>query len=382
MIGRLTEEGRDRDMQPKRQHRIVGRRNERGSVLAIATVGMLAVLLVAGLCIDFNHLYMVQIEMQAAADAAAIAAASQLNTTSGGIKAAVTEATKTLNKYNTNTDVTIPASSVTFAVNLNGSYIDWTSAQVSPANIRFVKVAIPPKPVTMSFLSSVIGSTQYIGATATGGMSVALTMNKYYSAMIIIENDGCGMEPGMTYTLSPKVWNSSSPNSYRVLAGTGGDLILTGTIHAYGYANGTYTVAQLSQSDDARLARIGINTRFDDYSWHPNTNATDEPPDTIVSENINYATYRQMQGYGAVERSYGVENRRIITLPIAATSDYNTYTRNVTANKLGAFFLPNKMGTDGNLIVEYIGTHLVVPMGEYRAGGIQLNELSRAVLYK
>jgi hypothetical protein len=54
----------------------------------------------------------------------------------------------------------------------------------------------------------------------------------------------------------------------------------------------------------------------------------------------------------------------------------------VTANKLAAFFIRNKMTADCNLIVEYIGSHLVVPVGEYRPGDIQLNELSIPVLYR
>src|SRR5262245_10144167 len=101
-------------MNPKCQHRIMKRNSERGNILVLASLGMIAVSLVAGLCIDFTHLYMAQIELQSAADAAAIAGASQLNTTSGGIKTAVDEATKVLNKYDINTSVTIPSSSVTF----------------------------------------------------------------------------------------------------------------------------------------------------------------------------------------------------------------------------------------------------------------------------
>jgi Flp pilus assembly protein TadG len=369
-------------MNPKCQRRISRRKNERGNVLVLAGLGMVALSLIAGLCIDFTHLYMAQIELQSAADAAAIAGASQLNTTSGGIKLAVAEATKVLNKYDINTNVTIPSSAITFATNLNGSYITQVNAESSPANIRFLKVTIPPKPVAMSFSAPVLGSSKDVATTATAGMSVALTMNKFYSASIFIESCAAPLVIGQTYTLAPKIWSSSAANSYRVLAGTGGDLILTGAIHAYGYANGTYTVAQLSEADQCRITRIGVNTRFADYSWHGSTNSTDEPPDKIITENISYATYRQRQGANQIDRTDGVNNRRIITLPIAEDENYNTWTRQVVADRLGAFFLKKKIGTDCNFQVEYIGSHLVVPVGEYTAGGIQLNELSIAVLYK
>src|ERR1700754_2674740 len=97
-----------------------GYKSQRGSVLATSAIGMLAMLLATGLAIDISHFYSAKAELQNAADAAALAAASQLNSTSGGIKLAVVEATKPLNKYDFKSNVTISASDVTFSKNLNG----------------------------------------------------------------------------------------------------------------------------------------------------------------------------------------------------------------------------------------------------------------------
>src|SRR5262245_6223118 len=179
-----------RKMNPRSKWKVAGTRVERGSVLAISTLGMLATLLIAGMCIDISHLYMAKIELQDAADAAALAAASQLNSTSGGIKLAVAEATKVLNKYDVKRDVTIPSSAVSFSVNLNGTYMNQAGAEAAAANIRFVKVTIPPKPIGMTLISSVIGSTKNLGASTIAGMSVALTMNKFYTPFIFIEPAG------------------------------------------------------------------------------------------------------------------------------------------------------------------------------------------------
>src|SRR5262245_22514794 len=142
--------------------RVVGKRVERGSVLAVTAIGLLSSMLIAGMCIDISHLYMAKIELQDAADAAALAAASQLNSTTGGIKLAMAEATKTLNKYDVKQNVVIPSSAVTFSVNLNGPYLIQTAAEAIAATIRFVKVAIPPKPVGISLAASVLGDTQNI----------------------------------------------------------------------------------------------------------------------------------------------------------------------------------------------------------------------------
>lgn len=367
------------------------RNGERGSVLAVTVIGMLAILLATGLAVDISHLYSTKAELQNAADAAALAAASQLNSTSGGIKLAVAEATKALNKYEFGNDVTLGSADVSFASNLNGSYVDSTSAQASPTTIRFVKVTIPPKPVKMAFASLAISQTQNLSATATAGLSVGLTMNKFYTAYTFIESAAAPLQRGQVYTLSPKNWNDSSPNSYRVLGGPGGDMILTGSIHAYGYIGTSYSIAHLNGTSPAgsltspsmcRYAQIGTNTRFGDYTVHPQANSTDEPPDTIVDETITYQQYRDMQGNGVVQKSNGMRNRRVMTLPIASNTTYNTSNGTVTSNRLAAFFIRKKVGTDCGLQVEYIGSPMAVPDGTFQPGMSQMSELSIPVLYK
>lgn len=358
------------------------RRRERGSVLIVSTIGMLSFFLAAGLAIDISHLYTSKADLQSAADAAALAATSQLNSTSGGIQCAVNEATKAINKYDFSKNVTLTAADVTFATNLNGAYVSQAAAQASPASIRFVKVTIPPKPVQMSFAALVINQSQTLTATATAGLSVGLSMNKYYTAYTFIEPAAAPLQKGQTYTLDAKAYNDSSPTSYRVLAGPDGDLITTGTIHAYGYIGTNYTVAQLATSEMCRYAKVGTNTRFGDYTVHPQVNPTDEPPDTITQENISYAQYTTMQGNGTVQRADGVRNRRVMTLPIAPNNTYNTSTRTVTANKLAAFFIRRKIGADCKLEVEYIGAPIAVPDGTYSPGSPQMGDLAIPVLYK
>jgi Flp pilus assembly protein TadG len=359
-----------------------GRKSERGSVLALSTVGMLAMLLATGLAVDISHFYTAKAELQNAADAAALAGASQLNSTSGGIKLAVIEATKSLNKYDIKLNVTVSPSDVTFAKNLNGPYVSQAGAIADPTQVRFVKVSIPPKPVGVSFAAVTLGSTKNIGATATAGLSVGLTMNKFYTAYTFIESNSAPIVKGTLLTLNAKAGNDKTPTSYRVLSGPDGDLILTGPVHAYGYIGSSYNIANLSQSEMCRYAKIGMNTRFGDYSAHGGSNAVDQPPDTITQENITYQQYRDMQGDQVKQHPNGMLNRRIITVPIANNSTYNTSNRTVVSNRLAGFFVKKKVGTDCNLVVEYIGAPMAVPVGTYEPGSPQMSELSIPVLYK
>lgn len=359
-----------------------GRKSERGSVLAMSAVSMLALLLATGLAVDISHFYTAKAELQNAADAAALAGASQLNSTSGGVKRAVTEATKALNKYDFKNNVGITSANVTFSNNLNGTYVDSASAQSNPTSIRFVKISIPPKPVGVAFSAVALGATKDISASATAGMSVGLTMNKFYTAFSFIESNAAPIVKGTVVTLGAKAGTDSAPTSYRVLAGPEGDLILTGPIHAYGYIGSSYNVANLSQAEMCRYAKIGVNTRFNDYTAHAGSNSTDQPPDTIIQENITYAQYTDMQGNNVEQVSGGMLNRRIITVPIANNSTYNTTNRTVTSNRLAAFFIKKKVGTDCNLVLEYIGSPIAVPVGTYSPGSSQMSELTIPVIYK
>lgn len=372
------------------------KRDERGAAMVVSVIGMLALILATGLAVDISHFYTAKAELQNVADAAALAAAGQLNSTTGGVKMAVAEGTKALNKYDFKKSVTLTSANFSFATNLNGTYVDYASAQTSPDTIRFVKVVVPPQPVGVSFSKIVIGSTKNIGATATGGMSVGLTMNKFYTAFTFVETAASPLARGSSYNLVPKAGNDSAPGSYRVLTlgdgSAGSPLVLTGPIHAYGYSQGGYKAADLPAKSPAgnltapsmcRSAQIGINTRFGDYNVHGSTNVDDQPPDLIVQENINFNQYNDMLADPSVTKTTGgMKNRRVMTLPITRQPNYNTSTRNVIADRLGAFFIKKKIGTNCELEVEYIGEMMTVPMGTYSPGDPQSHELTVPVLYK
>src|SRR5256885_16612550 len=104
----------------RRQQRI-DRRGERGAILVLSAIGMLSILLAVGLGVDISRFYLAKTELQNAADAAALAAVSALNTSALGITKAADRAVASMNNYDFNkTGVTFPRSNVLFAVNLDG----------------------------------------------------------------------------------------------------------------------------------------------------------------------------------------------------------------------------------------------------------------------
>src|SRR5437764_10481787 len=112
------------------------RRRERGSIIATATLGMLCFLLAVGLGVDISRLYTAKTELQNAADASALAAASGLNFHPSGITDATDRAVAAMNSYNFNkTNVAFTRDAVRFARNLDdfdkGLDMDEASASAS-----------------------------------------------------------------------------------------------------------------------------------------------------------------------------------------------------------------------------------------------------------
>ena len=182
------------------------RKNERGSVLAYTVLSALFLFFAVGLGVDLGHLYLVKVELQNTADAAALAGASALKIpTPDRISIAVDRAVTVmnLNKYNFNNknygDVMTTDEQrtlVTFAVNLsefddNGIGRTEAEATAAPNDIRFVRVATPDVPVNIFFSIPILGLSRDIDAKAVSGLSVPGNTN-----FCILPMSAIGCNPG------------------------------------------------------------------------------------------------------------------------------------------------------------------------------------------
>src|SRR6188768_3233136 len=178
---------------------------------------MMAILLATGLSVDMSHLYMVKAEMQHAADAAALAGASALNSSVEGITLAVTRATVQMNKADFNHhNVIIPAANVKFATNLTDTFVAASSAQLGALNMRFVRVTTGAAPVPLYFARIILGSTFNVTATATAGQSIALNVICGIAPVSVIDFD-TPLSPGHVYTFRAAPSGGPSPGNYQIL---------------------------------------------------------------------------------------------------------------------------------------------------------------------
>ncbi|HEY0101483.1 MAG TPA: pilus assembly protein TadG-related protein [Pyrinomonadaceae bacterium] len=374
------------------------RRGERGSVLAISTFGMLAFLLATGLCIDISHFYLVRGELQNAADAAALAGASALNSDDGGITTAANYAVQSLNSYEFNKKgVTIPRENVLFAKNLNGPYVSEATAKGQAKDIRFVKVMIPPAAVATSFAAPVLGASRNVAADATGGMSVSLNRFCDYIPVTAIDADDVYFVKGQTYTIRRPPGGAVSPGNYQILAidgpGASDDRIGLGKGVRNCVGAGEYVKTKPGVS--AGAVRQGINTRFGEYGG--GLDPSEYPPDENVQEHINYQQYLDAQQaidadktpaantFEAPTRGVPERGRRVVLIPIIRIAEFEGGRDSVKIDRFAAFFLQTKVdgGNGGDIKAEYIGIRTVLGRGGYDPnGGAVSPELTIPVLYR
>ncbi len=382
------------------------RKGERGSILAVSALGMLSVLLAVGLGVDISHFYLVKAELQNAADASALAAASAINSKPSGIIEGTNRAVNVVkNSYEfNNTNIEFSASNVTWSKNLNFGYmsVEDASSPEQAKDIRFVKVTTPDSPVGVSFAAAVLGSSKNLSASATAGLSVPLNVFcNFIPLSVLIDDDTSLLVPGQTYTIRADTGGSPSPGNYQILAiaGRGGVDVEYGIgagVDACAKAGETYTV-DTKPGLTAGKVRKGINSRFDDYAGSQ-LDPSQQPPDTNIKENISYQDeYVKYLGCGregaiACNSQYvkapshaGVDMRRVVLIPLVKVSEYDQGRDTVRFFRFGAFFLKTKAGNGngGEIQAEYIADRLAIGEGGYdptAAAGDPL--LAAPVLYK
>jgi Flp pilus assembly protein TadG len=361
-------------------------KREQGSILAISAVGMLSILLAVGLAVDISRFYLTKTELQNAADAAALAAVSALNTAPLGITKAADRAVAAMNSYDfNNTSVNFPRANVLFAKNLDGPYISEAAAQGQASKIRFVKVTTPESPVGVSFAASVLGNSQNLTASATAGLSVPLNEFCNWLPVSVIDYD-VPITAGQTYTFRSGTNGSVAPGNYQILAvaGRGGADVRVGLAAGVDECAGpgaTYLV-DTKPGQTSGPVRQGINTRFDDYTTSQ-VNPADMPPDTNIMENLVYDQYKTGSPSQAPKHT-GVAGRRVVVIPIVKQDQYNQGRDEVTFDRFGIFFLQNKVGSGngGELVAEYVDD-IVLGQGGFNPNGGPVNPfMAVPVLYR
>ena len=314
------------------------RRGERGSVTVMTAVLMVGLVLVIGLSIDVSRIYMVRAGLQNAADAAALAAARELNSGSDGLNDAVTQAqaaignTFGLSRTGGGATPTAVITTVEFAASLNGTwYADAAAATPFASTIRYVRVTTQPESITMLFTAKVLGNTNTMQATATAGMSPGLNTVCDYVPLAVAKTDpttpfATGTE--MTFQFVPSGTTSLTNQDAIVLQTNGSEsanLTRDSVAGIYPFCATIGSTVPTSTSNSANdnngptQIEVGLNARLDEYSH--GMHASDAGPDTNVYEdplfaNFNWQNYKSASPILApTNTAYASDNRRVIVMP-------------------------------------------------------------------
>lgn len=405
-----------------------GQRNQRGSVMVMTAIAMLALFLILGLAIDASRIFMVRAELQNAADAAALSAARELNSGTDGIEDAATAAVSA-NLANTyglkKVAVTVDKNTgVEFAVNLDApdasgrryvsyqTYSGWASAtkEAFASDVRFVRVTTQSGSTNILFAVGVLGASHAETRQATAGMSVGINRICDFFPVAVALCDP-NPTPGTLMTLNFVQGSGSSATlsdkDYIVLEvpdingnGAPETAVLSAGVTDACQSIGADVTFHMTPSANVNNGPIqitdGTNTRFDIQANGYGNAFSDTyadgtlvfKPDTNIQADIPFLHYQNPSLYPSdvtAPSHTGADDRRILVVPILDLPGTAPCTRtydppHTPVSKFGALFLRRRIADPqtpcsqagnicGRLEVEWIDANLVLGRGSYDPAG-------------
>jgi Flp pilus assembly protein TadG len=285
---------------------------QRGAAMIIITIAMLALLMVAGLALDTGHMLLNKTRLQNAADAAALAAAKELDN-SGSTVLATQEA---LAAFNNNAQASgngelgdaYAAGDINVQVEFSTTLPPFTPGSLTGpyVRVRATGYTLP------AWLVSVGGVTEKtVAASAVAGprtLNVGSTVCNL-APMMVCGDAAAGAGGLFGYSLNaPVVLKKSTPGGQSQvgpgnfqlvqLGGSGANIVrenMAGTFNAC-LAGGS--TIQTQTGNEAGPVAQGLNTRFGEYDGPMNGTQAQYPPDVIVDAQSPPLTAQQNASNG------------------------------------------------------------------------------------
>lgn len=367
---------------------------QKGAILPLFAIGLVFILGMAGLAIDSSHSFVNVTRLQNALDAAALSAGRTLNSSSGDETLASAHGTATFNRHLTsnggdpemddslNISFEYSQTLVPFDVNTTTNPSRYVRATVTNHDI----------PVWFARVLPGVGATTTIGTTAVSGPIPIGGGNGQVcdlAPMVVCgdplettANDntlfGLPYGNGELYCLkasSPPNGNGNDngndngggnqdppgecqepvgelgPGNFQLIqldCGAGGDCVRENLAGKYDGCLADANSVLTKPGNTVGPTAQGFNTRFGQYQGGgPDINATTYPPDQYISAPMTYAEYANKQKTGAtVDRTDGVADRRIMSVPIGDCSAAPGGQGTITVLGFGCYFM--REPTEGN----------------------------------
>lgn len=346
---------------------------ERGAVLVLFTVGMLAIIAIAGLALDTGHAFLNKTRLQNALDAGALSGARTLSD-SAGVIAAQASAFATFNRHLAG-EMGAASPTVVPIVEFSATLIPFIPG-ASNTNAKFIRLRVPNFSISV-WLARVlpgVGNKLSIGGSAVAGPSAPLGSSPEDKICDIVPMMVCaGAQPGGGYdtdcsdgscfgysvgaskeiTLKTGSGNKNwdvGPGNFQLISldcGPGASCVREALAGKYpGCAVNGQSVTTKPGNNVGPVAQ-GLNTRFGEYLGPMKNDAQNYPPDAVTfsSSGFWYGDYQARlkngpYNYTPVEQGgTGVPKRRVVTVPLGNCTGATNGRGTVQVVGFGCFFL-------------------------------------------
>lgn len=342
---------------------------QRGAILPLAAIGMLALVGVSGLALDMGHLYLNRTRLQNAVDAAAISGAKTLNelgNTAAAQAAAITDARTAFqnNAVASGNSELLNIADTNVNVQFSNALNPFTAGGANP---RYIRVAVAAANFSWpTWLIRVLGSgftkSNVGGSAVAGPMSVC--PDNILPMIACTDDAHAGSPPnfgyvvGQDYTLKIPAGNNPDspvgPGNFQLLSlncGNGADCVRDNLAGAFNntLCTGTNSNAVTQPGNLAGPTKQGLNSRLDCPGGCGPVDTTLYPPDIYTQIPITYSQYQTALADPSTSfNSNGLPGRRILTVPFANCTGVAQGRSDITILGLGCFFLKDKVQQGGN----------------------------------
>lgn len=355
---------------------------QRGLVLVMVTVAMLALVGVAALSIDVSHAVLNKARLQNSVDAAALAAAIVMDS-EGTNAQATTAANSTLNNVAAATgNSEMDFSNATVTVEYSNDPTIFPQSSGYNANLdTYVRVTVSAYSLD-NFFAYLFGVDKQLVSSAVAGPSPGIDVVNVVP-MAVCEGDSgtggsTGYDTGELYALKIAEQNQSDMGSgnYQLLDfGSGADTVRKALAGGYEGSVGVGDTVITKPGNTIGPVGQGLNTRFGAYSGG-GLSASDFPSDIYVKEPDTKATLdndgnivyndESVEGEPWGYEDYndalpdcsgdsdckmdsgGQHDRRILVVPIVDCTGASGGTSSFTVTALGCFFMLQKAPTSNS----------------------------------
>jgi hypothetical protein len=348
---------------------------EGGAVMPLVTVGMVAIIAMAGLALDMGHTYFNRTRLQNALDAAALSAAKSI---SDGRSVADASA-DAIAVFNFHLEGELAEANLVPTIEYSDTLIPFTPGAVQP-DARFVRARLDSLPVTV-WLARVlpgVGDTLAVGGSAVAGpipLGTGAGETCDVAPLLMCGDPGGASGPdtdctdGSCYGYSTneeitlKTHSASSgdwevgPGNFQLIeleCGPGGACVRDNLAGAYDgcLANGEPVTTK--PGNTVGPVAQGFNTRFGIYQG--GMSSTDYPPDIVTysAPDFWHGDYQQRLEHGPwdyqplSDGGTGVENRRVLAVPIGDCTGTTNGRGDVPVLGLGCFFMTRPTSHSGS----------------------------------